>query len=110
MPITGTDSTLLKAFIKQCKKITSNFDEASLTQLMPILENYLLTNNKEYDINKFEPTTKYYDMLFAFNVILAVKKSNNIFNTFMLHSNKNKKKKKVKIPDGWRVIKGGKYV
>lgn len=109
MPITGTDSTLLRAFIKQCKKITSNFDEASLTKMMPILENYLLSDNKQYDLNKFKPNTEYYDILFAYHVLRGLKNTNKIFNTFMLASNKvRSRKKKRKLPSNWKVIQGGK--
>ena len=109
MSIDNTDYPLLKSFTKQCKRLLANFNEESLSQLIPLLENTLLNKNKQIDINKFSPNNKYYDLLFIYNIINAIKQTNQIFNMCMLQTTQKRTyKKKVKIPNNWKIIKGGK--
>lgn len=112
------DLNILKSYILQCKKISTNFTEQILNSFNNYYIDTLCTPDGQLDKNKFNPSQEYYDTLFSFFVYQSVQNSNNIYNKLhKLYTDGNitpikeervEKKRKVIIPEGWKLIIGGK--
>jgi hypothetical protein len=113
---TNIDSKILRAYFNAVSKLFNNFNEATLTSFLGVIQQELCDDNGQIDIKKFQPDDSYNNLLRAYSVILAIKNSNATYNHLFEKYNElglnkqpvedKKPKKKVKIPKGWKVIKG----
>jgi hypothetical protein len=112
------DASVLKAYITQVKKLFTNFNEGILSAYIPSIKEIICDERGAPVLDKFSPDDEYKNLLDAYCVIMALKRSNDAYNSLFKMYNETKpvvketapiiKKKPVKIPTGWRVIQGGK--
>jgi hypothetical protein len=110
------DLNILKSYILQCKKISTNFTEQMLGQFKKYYIDTLCTEDGQLDKNKFSSSQEYFDTLFSFFIYQSMQNANNVYNK--LHKlytdgaiqqvEQKHNKPSVKLPAGWSVISGGK--
>lgn len=69
---------LLKAFVKQCKKITSTFELEELKRINQLLVSSVLDSDGKIDINAYKYDAGFYDNLFAMLVIADYRNAEDI--------------------------------